>query len=90
MARSRYSKSKKGKSRRGKKSRHSKHSRHTKRNSGCRPHHTRRRGRGHGRGHRGGGTNHVCTGGGVQQPSGGYMSYNNGLWTSRNPACGSA
>jgi len=87
MARSRYSKSKKGKSRRGKKSRHS---RHTKRNSGCRPNHTRRRGGGRGHGHRGGGTNHVCTGGGVQQPSGGYMSYNNGLWTSRNPDCGSA
>ena len=39
MAKSRYSKSKKGKSRRGKRSRH------TKRHSGRRPHHTRRRGR---------------------------------------------
>jgi hypothetical protein len=37
MAKSRYSKSKKGKSRRGKRSRH------TKRHSGRRPHHTRRR-----------------------------------------------
>lgn len=105
MAKSRYSKSKKGKSRRGKRSRH------TKRHSGRRHHHTSRRGRRGGASNpgppgivwylkpyqllpglpnfqRGGGTNHVCQGGGVQQPSGGYMSYKSGLWTSSNPACG--
>jgi hypothetical protein len=75
MAKSRYSKSKKGKSRRGKRSRH------TKRHIGRRPHHTRRRVR-HGGGH------HGCPGGGVQLSTGGYAS-NKGLeWKFLNPVCG--
>lgn len=106
MAKSRYSKSKKGKSRRGKRSRH------TKRHSGRRPHHTRRRVRRGGASNpgapeivwylkpnqllsglnfqRGGGTNHVCPGGGVQQPSGGSIAIKGLEITSRNPACGRA
>jgi hypothetical protein len=79
MAKSRYSKSKKGKSRRGKRSRH------TKRYIGRRPHHTRRRirrGGGHGGGH------HGCPGGGVQLSTGGYAS-NKGLeWKFLNTTCG--
>jgi len=77
MAKSRYSKSKKGKSRRGKRSRH------TKRHIGRRSHHTRRRVR-RGGGHGGG----SCPGGGVGQPTGGSMLYKDGLWNIKNPASG--
>jgi len=89
MAKSRYSKSKKGKSRRGKRSRH------TKRHSGRRSHHTRRRIRRGGASnpgpptipiplrstqllsglkYQGGGGHNGCAGGGVQQPTGSYMN----------------
>ena len=104
MAKSRYSKSKKGKSRRGKRSRH------TKRHSGRRPHHTRRRVRRGGASNPGapeivwylkpnqllpglpnyqrGGGHHGCLGGGVQLSTGGYAS-NKGLeWKFLNTACG--
>ena len=102
MAKSRYSKSKKGKSRRGKRSRHTKH------HSGRRSHHTRRRIRrgGYTPGpptipiplgpnqllsglnfQRGGGY-HGCRGGGFELSTGGYAS-NKGLeWKFLNPACG--
>lgn len=106
MAKSRYSKSKKGKSRRGKRSRHTKH------HSGRRPHHTRRRIRRGGASNPGpptipiplrstqllsglnyqggGGHNQVCPGGGVQQPTGGSIAIKGLEITSRNPACGRA
>ena len=107
MAKSRYSKSKKGKSRRGKRSRHTKH------HSGGRHHHTRRRVRRGGASNpgppgivwylkpnqllpglpnfqRGGGTNHVCPGGGVQQPTGGSIAIKGLEISSYNPACGRA
>ena len=94
MAKSRYSKSKKGKSRRCKRSRH------TKRHIGRRSHHTRRRIRrgGYTPGppnqllsglnfQRGGGY-HGCRGGGFELSTGGYAS-NKGLeWKFLNPACG--
>ena len=104
MAKSRYSKSKKGKSRRGKRSRHTKHhsgrrhhhtSRRGRRGGASNPGppgivwYLKPNQLVPGLNFQsGGGTNHVCQGGGVQQPSGGYMSYKSGLWTSSNPACG--
>jgi hypothetical protein len=103
MAKSRYSKSKKGKSRRGKRSRH------TKRHIGRRPHHTRRRVRrgGYTPGpptipislgpnqllsgfkYQGGGGHNGCQGGGVQQSTGSYMNVrNDGQTVVIGPACG--
>ena len=103
MAKSRYSKSKKGKSRRGKRSRH------TKRHSGRRPHHTRRRVRRGGASNPGpptipiplrstqllsglnfqrGGGHHGCSGGGVQQPTGGSIAIKGLDITRLNPTCG--
>ena len=39
---------------------------------------------------RGGGTNHVCQGGGVQQPTGGSIAIKGSEISSYNPACGRA